>query len=105
MSRPILKKRKEYTMRYYKFVLKSIDPLDENLIKTHVIFEAGDDYSKMIRDAFESAINICESLAQDFLSISDEDITGHDKEIIKRMEKKLGGFSQIVWKGDTYGNL
>lgn len=85
-------------MRHYKFVLKAIDPCDENLIKTHIIYEAGDDYSKMLHNAFESAINICESLAQDFLSISDEEITEYDKECIKRMEKELGGFTVIVWK-------
>lgn len=85
-------------MRHYKFVLKAIDPYDENLIKTHIIYEAGDDYSKILSYAFESAINICESLAQDFLSISDEEITEYDKECIKRMEKELGGFSVIVWK-------
>lgn len=86
-------------MRYYKFVLKSIDPLDDDCpIKTHIFYEAGKDYSKCLRNAFDSAIEFCESLAQDFVSITDEKITDTDMKVIKRIEKKLGCFSEIVWQ-------
>ena len=85
-------------MKYYKFSLKVIDPSNDNSMKTHILYEAGTDYSKILRDVFESAISLCEALSVDFYSITDEEVTTSDMKIIKRIEKKLGSFNEILWE-------